>query len=111
MVLMVGKLIEDDPDRVYQRDKMKEEEESKRLQNLEPFVISEGLEAGTAGFIPLSRFNLLYGIAIAILGLLTILSWLLYQDGDDRTAIITLTVLFLAYLIFLIYKNWETIYS
>jgi len=101
-------LEKEDPTRTYRIDAAAEEGEA--LDKLEPFVVFEGFGEGDGvfSFMPISKFNLLYGICLVITGLLAVLSWLVYYNSDDWTGRITFSAIFVAYLTFFIYKNWQT---
>jgi hypothetical protein len=104
-------MIKEDPSTVYHINA--QEEEAIAIDNLQPFVITEGLgeSSGSIGIMPLSNFMWMSVTTCVLFGIISMFFWAYFYPRGEWMTPVGFTLFTLAYSTYTIFKVWEALYS
>ena len=106
----VGEMIEEDPSKAY-RVKAREEE-TREIDDLQPFVITEGLgeASGSISIMPLSNFMWMGLTTCILLGIISLFLWTHYYPKGQWVIPVGLTLMTVVCSSYTIFKAWEALH-
>ncbi len=106
-----GEMINEDRSTVYHIDA--QEEEAIEMENLEPFVVTEGFgeSSGSYSIIPLPNFVRMSVTTCVLFGIISLFFWAYYYPKGELVIPVGLTLMTLAYSSYTVFKVWEAQYS
>ncbi len=104
-------MIDENPSTVYHINA--QEEEAIAMENLEPFVVTEGFgeASGSISIMPLSNFMRISVTTCVLFGIISLFFWAYYYPKGELVIPVGFTLMTLAYSSYTVFKVWEAKFS